>query len=94
MMSYYFDVFVPRYGVPGFQMHDPLALSAVFRPDLITWEPVYVEVELEGKLTKGETVAYFRYGEGEPPPPNMQVSVDVNAEEFIKLFFERVSRLR
>jgi len=88
MLDYSFDVFGPAYGVGGFQMHDPLCLAAAFQPDLITWDPVYVDVELHGTLTLGETVAYFRRPGA--PPPNVLASVGVDADRFIQLFLRRI----
>ncbi len=90
MMTYYFDVFGPIYGSTTFQMHDPLCLAAAFQPDLITWEPAYVDVELAGTLTLGETVAYFQRSNA--PTPNMQVSVGVDSERFLNLFIERIGK--
>ena len=78
---------------PGFPMHDPLALSCVIRPDFITWEDVYVAVELDGKHTLGETVAYFpEYGTPAPQPPNVKASIDVDITGFITWYIERVSQ--
>lgn len=88
MLDYSFDVYGPEYGIIGFQMHDPLCLAAAFQPDLITWDPVYVDVELHGTLTLGETVAYFnRRG---VPPPNVLASVGVDADRFIQFFLTRI----
>lgn len=89
MMAYYFDVFAAHSDSPHFQMHDPLCLASVFLPDLITWEPAYVDVELNGSLTLGETVGYF---DPTQQQPNAQVSVGVQAERFIDLFLERVGQ--
>jgi purine nucleosidase len=91
MLNYYFDVFGPKYGYTTFQMHDPLCLATVFQPDLITWEQAYVDVELAGTLTLGETVAYFK--KADVPAPNMQVSVGVDSERFIDMFMERIDRV-
>ncbi len=91
MLAYYFDVFGPRYGVTKFHMHDPLCLVAAFQPDLLTWQPVYVDVELEGKLTTGQTVAYFN--QPDAPPANMQVATGVNETAFIEMFLERMREL-
>ncbi len=88
MLDHYFDVFGPKYGVTAFQMHDPLCLAAAFRPDFINWEPSYVDVELAGTLTLGETVAYF--GRPDSPPPNVLTSVGVDAEHFIRFYLERI----
>jgi inosine-uridine nucleoside N-ribohydrolase len=89
MVAFYFEQFlVQRQGESGFAMHDPLCLAAAFQPDLITWEPAYVAIELNGALTLGETVAYFHRPEA--PNANMQVSVDVDAERFARLFVKRI----
>ena len=88
MLDYSFDVAGPAFGLSGFQMHDPLCLAAAFQPELITWDPVYVDVELHGTLTLGETVAYFR--RPNVPPPNVLASVGVDAERFIQLFLTRI----
>jgi inosine-uridine nucleoside N-ribohydrolase len=88
MLDYSFDVYGPAYGISGFQMHDPLCLAAAFQPDLITWDSVYVDVELHGTLTLGETVAYFkRRG---VPPPNVLASLGVEADRFIQFFLARI----
>lgn len=89
MLKFYFEVFAPAFGNNVLRLHDPLALAAVFRPDFIQWEPAYVDVELAGTLTFGETVAFFkRPGAG---VPNMQVSVGVDAERFVDWFIERLA---
>jgi len=88
MMDFYFDEFAPAYGVGAFHMHDPLCLAAAFMPDLLTWQPTYVDVELQGILTLGQTVAYFR--DPDARPPNMQVAVAVAADRFMHLFLERI----
>ncbi len=90
MMSYYFEVFGPQHGnTDRFHMHDPLCLAAAFQPDLITWEPVYVDVELTGTLTQGTTVGYFN--RPHTPAPNVLASVAVDTERFIRLYMERVA---
>lgn len=44
--------------VCGF-LHDPLAVAAAIDPALVTTKAAHVEVELEGRHTRGETVADF-----------------------------------
>ena len=88
MLSFYFDVYCPQNGISAFHMHDPLCLAAAFLPELITWEPAFVDVELHGTLTLGETVAYFR---PQPTQPhNMLASIGVDSERFIQLFLQRI----
>lgn len=88
MLEYYFEVFAPAFGNNVLRLHDPLCLAAAFNPDFIEWEPSYVDVELTGTLTLGETVGYFQRPGA--PAPNMQVSVEVDAERFVAWFLERL----
>ncbi len=88
MLSFYFDVYCPQNGISAFHMHDPLCLAAAFLPELITWEPAFVDVELHGALTLGETVAYF--GPRVPQPHNLLASVGVDSQRFIQLFLQRI----
>jgi inosine-uridine nucleoside N-ribohydrolase len=97
MVDTFLDTFGRPRGITAFQMHDPLCLSAAFLPELITWEPAYVDVELAGSLTLGETVAYFakRTEDIDPSlehlhPPNMLTSVGVDVERFISLYLNRI----
>ena len=65
---------------------DPLAVAAVFRPELLTWREAAVAVELGSPLVRGQTVA--RGGVA----PNARIAVGVDAEAFLNLFGERVCR--
>jgi inosine-uridine nucleoside N-ribohydrolase len=48
-----------RTGFPGFpMMHDPLALATLLDSTLVTFKDFYVNIEIEGELTAGESVAY------------------------------------
>jgi purine nucleosidase len=87
---------LPR-GITAFQMHDPLCLFASFQPDIITWEPAYVDVEIASNLTLGETVAYFSNLMEDIDPalehlhsPNILASVGVDVERFIAEFVDRI----
>lgn len=97
MVYNFLDTFGRPRGITAFQMHDPLCLSAAFQPEMITWEPAYVDVELVGSHTLGETVAYFakRTEDIDPSlehlhPPNMLASVGVDVDRFISLYLNRI----
>jgi purine nucleosidase len=66
-------------------LYDPLAVAAVFRPDLIETSPGTVEVSLADGPTRGQT----RF----TPAPNgtTRVGVKVNAQAFLDLFIQRVA---
>jgi len=42
----------------GLHMHDPLAVTAVIQPDVLTFEDYHVEIETAGNLTAGESVGW------------------------------------
>lgn len=71
--------------------HDSLALAAVFRPDLLTTQHRYVDVENVGRLTAGMTVVDFRGRTGREP--NCHVAVDVDADGFRALLVERLTTI-
>ncbi len=90
MMAFYFEVFASHSGhSDSFHMHDPLALASVFQPDLLSWESTYVDVELQGSLTLGQTVSYL--GRHDSPPPNALVAVAVDAVRFRQLYLDQIS---
>jgi purine nucleosidase len=78
-------------GFYGAFIHDPLAVAAALDPSLIRTEAVPVDVELAGTLTTGETVTDWRRVGGKPP--NVEVAVEADGEEFLRRFVERVGRL-
>jgi purine nucleosidase len=78
-------------GFYGAFIHDPLALAAALDPSLVTTRAVAVDVELAGSLTTGATVADWRGVWGRPP--NVDVAVDADADEFLRRFVERVGGL-
>ena len=68
---------------PNPTLYDPLAIAAVFRPDLLEMQPGTVNVPLSGT---GQTV--FTPSAGS----KTQVAVKVNATAFLDLFADRVTR--
>jgi purine nucleosidase len=75
----------------GAFIHDPLVVACALDPSLARFESVPVEVELGGTLTTGETVTDWRRVWGKPP--NVDVAVEADAEEFLRRFVERVGLL-
>jgi inosine-uridine nucleoside N-ribohydrolase len=96
LVTYQLDVFGKPRGISAFSMHDPLCLAAALRPDLLSWKPAYVDVELTGTLTLGATVAYFERLEDIDPAlelghtSNVQASVGVDVEQFLDFYMERI----
>ncbi len=84
--------FHSRYdGFCGAFIHDPLAVAAALDPGLVRAEELAVDVELEGTLTTGETVADWRRARGRPP--TLAVAVEADVAAFFERFVERVGGL-
>ncbi|MBC8258282.1 MAG: nucleoside hydrolase [SAR324 cluster bacterium] len=62
-------------------LHDPLAAGVCLFPDLVKTEKRYVDVELNGDLTRGMTVV-DRRGRTPLGEENMEVALEVDAERF------------
>ncbi len=89
MVDYYCDGQASQPGL--FHMHDPLCMASVICPDLLTWQRAFVEVELAGKLTFGETVASFEAPDRPlPAPSNVLAAIDVDVDGFLQFYLERI----
>ena len=84
-------VFGAEGGDGGIALHDPLAVGVALDPSLVGFEPLHVEVECEGRITRGMSVADRR-----PPRsrgerrPNCRVATSVDAPRFLQLFLDRL----
>ena len=73
----------------GIVLHDPLAMAVALDPTLVTFEPLFVEVECEGRATRGLSLADRR----EMPShrkraPNCRVAMDVDVERSLRVVLE------
>lgn len=88
MLAYYIDVTEEAHptGVPGCNLHDPLAVAAALDPSLIDTFSCDIMVETEG-AGRGRTI-------GDParvtcPSGRTEVALAVDAERFVERFMER-----
>jgi inosine-uridine nucleoside N-ribohydrolase len=78
-------------GGEGFALHDPLAVGVALDPSLVEFESYHVDVEDEGRVTRGTSVAdRRRFSTGERVAPNCRVAMTVHAHRFVELFLARV----
>lgn len=77
--------------IQGCVINDPLALALAFAPDLVECEELYVDVDIYGGVSMGNTFADFYRMTGKAA--NMRVALDVRADDFIQLFLERMEKL-
>ena len=85
MTEFYVRAYEVMYpGIDGCGLHDPLAVAIAEDPALATTERMFVDVELHGALTRGETVADRR--RTALPRRNANVCVDVDRARFTANF--------
>jgi inosine-uridine nucleoside N-ribohydrolase len=75
-------------GDGGIALHDPLAVGAALDPSLVGYEALHVEVECDGRITRGMSVADRR--PHSKRPPNCRVAMSVDAPRFLDLFLDRL----
>jgi inosine-uridine nucleoside N-ribohydrolase len=78
-------------GMGGIYLHDPLAVGVAIRPFLVEATPLHVDVEIRRGATEGMTLADLRgIRDDLRQPPNMDVALEVAAEQFVSFFKERL----
>lgn len=88
--SVYLD-FYKQEGIDGCALHDPLTLATIIAPELLTFEEYYVDVDMSGGVSNGNTFAdLMRVSK---KPANMKVAMHVHGRDFIQLFIERMESL-
>lgn len=80
-------------GEGGIALHDPLALAVAVNPGLVGFESLSVQVECEGGLTRGMTVADRRpLPPHRRPAPNCRGATSVDVDRFLSFFLDRLCR--
>jgi len=80
-----------KYGSEGAPLHDPCTIAWLIRPDLFTGRFINVEIETEGRLTLGMTVAdWWRVSKR---AANATFMGGIDADGFFALLTERLARL-
>ncbi|HXI15109.1 MAG TPA: nucleoside hydrolase [Chloroflexota bacterium] len=91
-------------GLEGSPMHDPLAVAVAADPSLVICRDLRVEIETEGRLTAGQSVAnalgFVEHIESrgdhddvvrmDQPTPNCHVALEVKTAAFLSLFSRRL----
>ncbi len=76
-------------GFPGVILHDPLTVGVVIDPSLVKTKPLYVQIETQGEITTGMTVADRRPFRAQGKP-NVRVALEVEADRFLSLLMDRL----
>lgn len=78
-------------GDGGIALHDPLAVGAALDPSLVGYEALRVEVEYQGRIALGMSVADRRpFRSHHRGRPNCRVAMSVDAPRFLGLFLDRL----
>jgi len=93
MTSFYVKAYETMYpGIGGCGLHDPLAVAIAEDPSLATTERMFVDVELHGEFTRGQTVADRR--RTAVPFHNADVCVEVDRARFLTRFLAAIEGRR
>lgn len=84
----FIDCYLKTFKQPKAPAHDVVAVMYLVRPELFTKRAARVEVELEGKLTRGMSVADWS-GRWQKPM-NTEVLMSVDTERFVEEFVAAV----
>jgi len=90
-LRFYMEFHATYDGFYGAFIHDPLAAATALDESLVRTEALAVDVEIEGMLTAGQTIADFR-GLWHRPP-NVDVAISADADEFLRRLIERIGAL-
>jgi purine nucleosidase len=89
--SFYMTFHKQYFGYAGCSINDPCAVALAFQPDLAEYENVFVDVELDGAKSVGNTIA-DRQGIWQQQP-NVRLVRSFRTEAFLHLFVERMATL-
>ncbi len=90
----YIDIWREFFDLVGFPMDDVITAALAFGPDLATLtEPLFVDVVLDGRLARGQTVAYrgrqILSGGG---PRTTRIATGLDGKRFLALFKAAIAR--
>jgi purine nucleosidase len=77
--------------IEGCVINDPMTLALTFMPGICDYQKLYVDVDLSGGISMGNTFADFYHMTKKPA--NMKVALAVRGRDFMELFLERMEKL-
>jgi purine nucleosidase len=97
-VPFYIDFYASTGRSGAAAMHDPLAVAAAIDPSLCGWSDTRVQVETDGRWTRGETVTDLKDIRGSPwsdwpEPANARVALEVDAASAMERIVQRLRAL-
>ncbi len=90
----YIDIWREYFQLGGFPMDDVITLALAANPELCEYtENVFVDVELDGEIARGQTVAYFGKQIVKHPKRenrNIRIAKSIDGKKFMNLFVDTV----
>jgi purine nucleosidase len=77
--------------IEGCVINDPLVLALTFAPELCDYEEQFVDVDINGGVSMGNTFADFY--KMTKKPANMKVALGIRPRKFLDLFLDRMENL-
>lgn len=77
-------------GYPGAPVHDPVAVVALVRPEILTMRDLYVQVETTGEYCRGATIGDFFNRTKQPP--NARVIMDIDRAAYVDMLVDAVKK--
>lgn len=77
--------------IDGCVINDPMTLALTFMPEICDYQDLYVDVDLSGGVSMGNTFADFYHMTKKPA--NMRVALGVRPRDFMEMFLGRMEVL-
>lgn len=91
----YIDIWREFFQLGGFPMDDVITLALAVNPELCEYtDKVFVDVELEGEMARGQTVAYFGRQIVRNPKrenKNTRIAKSIDGKRFMNMFVETIT---
>lgn len=91
LLEFFRSTYLSTFGIDGAVLHDPCAVMYLIDPSVFEWEDLYMEVELDGNLTYGQTVADI--WKTMKMEPNVRVLKKINRDAFFNRLFRDLEKL-
>jgi pyrimidine-specific ribonucleoside hydrolase len=88
----FYSQYAKKLKQPGSPLFDLVPVAHLLRPELFESKSYHIEIETEGMITKGKTVADLRAW-ADPSGNNAQVLISSNRTAVIELFLDSVASL-
>lgn len=90
----YIDIWREFFQLAGFPMDDVITLALAANPELCEYtEEVFVDIELEGEIARGQTVAYFGkqiVKNSKKEHRNTRIAKSIEGKKFMNLFVKTI----